>query len=128
MSPIDNFIAPFPAQVRERMEQVRQTIRNEAPDSVEVLSYGIPTFDLLGKHLVHFSGYAHHIGFYPGPRPLVAFREALESYKSAKGSVQFPHDRLLPLELIRQMVQFRLAELRAEVQQPKARRRSQATG
>ncbi len=84
--------------------------QGRAPGAVETISYAIPTFDLNGKHLVHFAGYARHVGFYPIPSGLEAFKEDLAPYKRGKGSVQFPLDQPLPTDLIRRIVKFRVAE------------------
>jgi uncharacterized protein YdhG (YjbR/CyaY superfamily) len=112
-NPIDAYIAAFPAKVRKLLQQMRRTLREEAPDAVERLSYGIPTFDVDGQHLVHFAGFARHVGFYPTARGIAAFAKELAGYKSGKGSVQFPLDEPLPLELVRRVVRFRLDQSRA---------------
>lgn len=109
---IDEYIAGFPPATRAVLEEVRALIRAAAPDATETISYAIPTFDLRGRHLVHFAGYAKHIGFYPVPSGMEAFKEELASYKQGKGSVQFPLDRPLPADLIRRIVEFRVAESR----------------
>ena len=114
---IDEYIASFPPEVRARLSKVRATIRRHAPKAEERMSYGIPTFFLDGN-LVHFAAFARHIGLYPGPSGITAFRDALARYKSAKGSVQFPHDEPLPLDLIADIVKFRVAESA----RPKAKR------
>ncbi len=75
------------------------------------MAYAIPTFDLKGTHLVHFAGYDKHVGFYPTPSGIEQFREELEPYKAAKGSVQFPLAEPLPRDLIRRMVECRVAEV-----------------
>ncbi len=108
---IDEYIAEFPPQTQAVLEQMRALIRASAPDAVETISYAIPTFDLNG-HLVHFAGYRNHIGFYPTGRGIEAFRDELASYKGGKGSVQFPLDQPLPVDLIRRIVEFRVAEMR----------------
>ena len=111
---IDEYIAEFPAETRWVLEELRAHIREVAPDATETISYAIPTFDLNGHHLVHFAGYRGHIGFYPGSESVSeAFAEELGPYKRGKGSVQFPLDRPLPLELIRRMVGFRVEESNA---------------
>jgi len=108
---IDEYIAEFPPQTREVLEQMRALIGGLAPDATETISYAIPTFDLGGKHLVHFAGYEKHVGLYPAPSGMEAFKEDLKPYKTGKGSVQFPLDQPLPVELIRRIVEFRLAEV-----------------
>jgi len=106
---IDEYIASFPPEVRARLSKMRATIRRHAPRAEERISYGIPTFFLNGN-LVHFAAFARHIGFYPGPSGIAAFRKALSPYKGAKGSVQFPHDQPLPLDVVADIVKFRVGE------------------
>ena len=107
---IDEYIAEFPVETQKVLSEVRALIKATAPDATETISYAIPTFDLNGRHLVHFAGYARHIGFYPIPSGMEAFKEELKPYKQGKGSVQFPLDRPLPKELIRRIVEFRVSE------------------
>jgi uncharacterized protein YdhG (YjbR/CyaY superfamily) len=108
---IDEYIGEFPAETQVVLQQVRALIRETAPGATETISYAIPTFDLNGKHLVHFAGYAKHVGFYPVPSAMEAFKEELEPYRSGKGSAQFPLGRPLPADLIRRIVAFRVTEL-----------------
>jgi len=110
-SVIDDYISASPEDIRGVLERVRAAIRNAAPDATETIKYGIPTF-VLGENLVHFAAFTKHIGFYPTPSAIVAFRDQLSAYKSAKGSVQFPLDSPLPLELIEEIVRFRVKEVR----------------
>ena len=105
---INEYIAEFPAAIQEKLEELRALIRESAPDATETISYAIPTFDLGGRHLVHFAGYAKHVGLYPAPSGIEAFRKELEPYKSGKGSVQFPLGQPLPADLIRRIVRFRV--------------------
>ncbi len=106
---IDEYILSFPDDVGAKLTQVRQTIQEAAPEAKEKIGYGIPTFTFHGN-LVHFAGYEHHIGFYPTPGAIKAFEKELSSYKQAKGSVQFPLDLPLPLELIAKIVKYRVEE------------------
>lgn len=106
---IDAYIAGYPAEVRELLNDVRAAIRRVAPDAVEAIRYGIPTF-VQGENLVHFAAFKSHIGFYPAPSAIKAFSEQLSGYRRAKGSVQFPLDEPMPLKLIGQMVTFRVKE------------------
>ncbi len=87
---IDEYIAGFPAETQKALAELRALIKTIAPGATETISYAIPTFDLNGRHLVHFAGYAKHIGFYPIPSGMEAFKEELKPYKQGKGSVQFP--------------------------------------
>lgn len=109
---IDVYISRFPRQTQALLEEMRALIRAVAPGATETISYAIPTFDLGGEHLVHFAGYDRHVGFYPTPSAIEAFREELAGYQSAKGSVRFPLDRPLPAGLISRMVEFRVREAR----------------
>jgi uncharacterized protein YdhG (YjbR/CyaY superfamily) len=106
---VDTFIDGFSKDIQKILEQLRSTIRKAAPDAEEKIAYGIPTFSLHGN-LVHFSAYKHHIGFYPTSSGIQAFKKELSVYKNAKGSVQFPLDKPLPLDLIRKIVKFRMKE------------------
>lgn len=106
---IDAYIAAFPPEIQALLEQMRQTIHKAAPKATETISYQIPTFKLHGN-LVHFAGFKKHIGFYPGAARIAAFQDELAGYKSAKGSVQFPLDKALPLALVRRIVKFRVAQ------------------
>jgi uncharacterized protein YdhG (YjbR/CyaY superfamily) len=106
---VDEYIADFPADVHQAMEQVRGAIKKAVPQVKEVISYGMPGFKV-NKVLVYFAGYAKHIGFYPGAAAIAAFKEDIASYKWAKGSVQFPLDEPMPLDLIARITVFRLEE------------------
>jgi uncharacterized protein YdhG (YjbR/CyaY superfamily) len=109
-STIDEYIAGFPAGTQKVLAQLRALIKATAPGATETISYAIPTFDLNGRHLVHFAGYAKHIGLYPIPSGIKAFKEELKPYKQGKGSVQFPLSQPLPTDLIRRIVEFRVRE------------------
>lgn len=106
---IDEYISTFPSEVQVRLHELRAAISNEAPNASEKISYGMPTFYLNGN-LVHFAAYKNHIGFYPTPSGVEAFSIELSEYKWAKGSVQFPHNKPLPLQLISKIVRFRVKE------------------
>lgn len=106
---IDDYIASFPEDIREILENLRKTINNAAPEATEIISYSMPAFNLNGN-LVYFAAYKNHIGFYPTSSGITAFKQELSVYKGAKGSVQFPLDKPLPFDLITQIVKFRVAE------------------
>jgi uncharacterized protein YdhG (YjbR/CyaY superfamily) len=108
-SNIDEYIDIFPGEVQNMLEQIRSTIKQSAPQAIEVISYGMPAFKLNGI-LVWFAAYSKHIGFYPKASGIEVFKKELSVYKNAKGSVQFPHDKPMPLELISEIVKFRLEE------------------
>jgi uncharacterized protein YdhG (YjbR/CyaY superfamily) len=119
---IDEYIAVFPEEVRQRLETVRATIKAAVPEATEKISYQMPTFYLEGN-LVHFAGYKGHIGFYPTPSGITGFEAELAPYKVAKGSAQFPHDQPLPLDLITRMVEYRVAENQQKAAAKKASKR-----
>lgn len=106
---IDAYIAQFPPETQILLQQMRATIQEAAPEATEAFSYQMPTFKLHGN-LVHFAAFKKHIGFYPVPSGLEAFKEELSAYKGGKGSVQFPLDQPLPLALVTKIVKFRVAE------------------
>lgn len=106
---IDEYIASFPKETQQLLELVRAAIQKAAPDATEAISYAIPTFKLNGN-LVHFAAFANHIGFYPAPTGSEAFKKELFVYKTGKGSVQFPIDKPMPLDLITRIVKFRVKE------------------
>jgi uncharacterized protein YdhG (YjbR/CyaY superfamily) len=106
---IDEYIGAFPEDVQRILNELRQTIRKAAPDAEETINYQMPTFTLNGN-LVHFAAFKNHIGFYPTPTGIEAFKQELSRYKGAKGSVQFPIDEPLPLPLIRRIVEYRVKE------------------
>jgi uncharacterized protein YdhG (YjbR/CyaY superfamily) len=116
---MDEYIDTFPEDVQRILNQLRQTIKEAAPEAEETINYQIPTFTLHGN-LVHFAALKNHIGFYPTPSGMEAFKKELSSYKGAKGSVQFPIDEPLPLPLIRRIVEYRVKENVERKQKKKA--------
>jgi len=107
---IDEYIKIFPQDVQSILERMRQTIRKAAPEAVEAISYQMPAFKLNGKSLVYFAGYKNHVGFYPVPSGIKAFKKELSQYKTGKGSVQFPIDKPVPHDLVKKIVIFRVKE------------------
>lgn len=118
---IDEYIAGFPLEVQEILEQIRITIRKAAPDADEAIKYRIPTF-VLNENLVHFAAFKNHVGFYPTPSGIEKFKDELSLYKSAEGSVQFPIDKPIPLRLIRKIVAFRVKQAQAKALAKKRKR------
>ena len=106
---MDEYISTFPDEVQRILSELRQTIREAAPEAEETINYQIPTFTLNGN-LVHFAAFPNHIGFYPTPSGMEAFKDELSGYRRAKGSVQFPIDQPFPLPLIRRIVEYRVQE------------------
>jgi uncharacterized protein YdhG (YjbR/CyaY superfamily) len=109
---MDEYIASFPTDIRERLEKVRRTIRAAAPEAKETIKYGIPTFTLNGN-LVSFAAYKKHIGLYPAPRGTEEFNKELSAYEAKKSTVRFPLDKPIPHDLISQIVMFRVKDMLA---------------
>lgn len=111
-SSIDEYIASFPQDIQRIMNQLRETIQAAAPDAGEKISYNMPTFTLNGKYLVYFAGWKNHIAFYGAPKGNLEFSEDLSAYESGQGTLQFPYEKPMPLDLITKIVKFRAAENR----------------
>lgn len=105
----EDYLDRFPSDAQQRLQKMRQTIKKAAPQANEKISYGIPAFALNGM-LIWFAAFKNHIGFYPRTSAIAAFKKELSAYKGAKGSVQFPFEKPLPLALISRMVKFRVKE------------------
>lgn len=106
---IDEYIATFPADVQALLQQLRQTIHKAAPEAEEAIRYQMPTFRLHGN-LVHFAAFRNHIGLYPAPSGIEAFEQELAPYRAAKGSIRFPKDKPIPLDLVTRIVLYRVKE------------------
>lgn len=107
---INDYIKSFPRDTQALLKKLKMTVNNIVPDAEETISYGMPTFKLNGKNLLHFAGYKNHIGFYPTPSGISAFTKELTKYKTSKGAIQFPIDEKLPLGLITRIVRYRVKE------------------
>lgn len=107
---IDSYIASFPEDTRILLEKIRSTIKEAAPEAKETINYGMPTFTLKGN-LVHFAAFKNHIGFYPTPSGIEAFKKELSVYQGSKGSVQIPLNKPIPFDLITRIVKFRVKEI-----------------
>lgn len=106
---IDSYIHSQPIEVRVRLEKIRHVIKSVAPKAEEVISYNMPAFKFHGM-LVYFAVFKHHIGFYPFTTAITKFQKELSIYKGAKGSVQFPLDKPVPITLIKKIIKFRVKE------------------
>jgi uncharacterized protein YdhG (YjbR/CyaY superfamily) len=107
---IDGYISAFPKEIKELLKQIRSTIRKAAPEAEEGISYGMPAFKFMGKPLVYFAAFKNHIGFYATPTGHKEFADELSKYKQGKGSVQFPLNKPIPLDLIGRITRFRVKE------------------
>ena len=106
---VDEYISTFPKETQKILEEIRATIKRAAPEAEETISYAMPAYKQNGV-LVYFAGYKNHIGFYSLPSGNEAFQKELSVYKSGKGSIQFPIDQPMPLDLISKIVKFRISE------------------
>jgi uncharacterized protein YdhG (YjbR/CyaY superfamily) len=125
---VDDYIAAFPSATQQLLKRIRSIIRNTAPDAVESISYGMPAYKNNGKPLVYFAGYEKHIGFYATPTGHTAFKKELSSYKQGKGSVQFPLEEKLPVDLIERIVKFRLEETNTKKAVPAEKQKVKKAG
>jgi uncharacterized protein YdhG (YjbR/CyaY superfamily) len=105
----DEYLSYFPAAIQTRLQALRKTIKKAAPEAEEVISYNMPAFKQ-GGILVYFAAFKNHIGLYPTVSPMAAFKKELSVYESGKGSIQFPHDQPIPLDLVTKIVLFKLKE------------------
>ena len=115
---IDEYIAGFPDDIKKVLQQIRVTVHEAAPAAKEKISYQMPTFYLEGN-LVHFAAFKDHIGFFPAPSGIAHFEKELTKYKTSKGTIQFPLDGPVPVELIRKIVLFRVKENLAKAKKKK---------
>jgi len=115
---VDEYIAGFPAGTQKLLKQLRATIKKAAPGAEEIISYMMPAYKYKGV-LVYFGGYAHHIGFYPTGSGIEHFKKEIAGYKSSKGTVQFPLDAPLPVQLVKDIVAFRMLENEAKAERKK---------
>ena len=106
---IDEYIAGFPEDIQAILQNLRRVIQEAAPEAEETISYSMPAFKLNGI-LVYFAAFKDHIGFFPTASGISAFTKELAAYDTAKGTVRFPLDKPLPVNLIKKMVKFRAQE------------------
>jgi uncharacterized protein YdhG (YjbR/CyaY superfamily) len=106
---INQYISEAPQEVQKKLLELRAVIKAEVPDAEERIAYGMPTFSQNGN-LVHFAAFKNHIGFFPAPSGIENFKDELAKYKTSKGTVQFPLDEDIPMDLVREIVRFRLKE------------------
>ncbi len=108
---VDTYITSYLPEIQAILFKIRRIILDAAPSAVESFAYGMPAYKLKGKPLVYFAAFEKHIGFYPIPSGIEAFKEEFSHYKGGKGSVQFPLDKPIPYDLIERIVKFRVAEM-----------------
>lgn len=114
---IAEYIAALPEDQQARAKELRSFISKLAPEATETISYQMPTFELFGKHLVYFACFKNHIGFYPFPSGIAEFKDEAEKlgFTTSKGTIQFPHDKPIPWDLVEKIVKFRIDENQRQV-------------
>jgi uncharacterized protein YdhG (YjbR/CyaY superfamily) len=106
---IDEYVATFPENVQNILEELRQAIRESAPEAEEAISYQMPAFKLNGI-LVWFAAFKNHVGFYPKTSAIEAFKEELSSYEISKGTIRFPINKPIPFDLVKKIVRYRVKQ------------------
>lgn len=107
---IDEYIAACPEQSRSYVQTIRDIVKSMAPQAKEKISYQIACFELNGKNLIHFAGWKMHVSMYPVPTGSEAFNKEISKYADGKGTIKFMLDESLPVNLIQQIVKFRIAD------------------
>jgi uncharacterized protein YdhG (YjbR/CyaY superfamily) len=106
---VDEYISEYPEEVQKRLRDIRKAVKKAAPQAVEKVGYGMPAYTFKGM-LLYFAAHTNHIGFYPGPSAIEVFKKELEDYETSRGTIQFPHNKIIPLRLIAEIVQFKARE------------------
>jgi uncharacterized protein YdhG (YjbR/CyaY superfamily) len=109
MHTVDEYISGYPEEVQKRLVDIRKAVKKAAPQAVEKIGYGMPAYTLKWM-LLYFAAHTNHIGFYPGPAAIEAFKKELENQETSRGTIQFPHNKKIPLRLIAEIVQFKVRE------------------
>jgi len=111
---VEEYIAVLDKAPKKRLRELRNIIREEAPEAEEVISYNMPAFKLNGAVLVWYAAFKEHVGFYPKASGIAAFKAELEGYKASKGAIQFPFEKPIPARLVKKIVRFRIKENEAK--------------
>lgn len=120
---VDDYIAQFPSEIQEILVKLRNVIKDAAPGAEEKISYQMPAFSLHGN-LVYFAAFKNHIGFFPTPNGIDAFKDELSGYKCSKGTVQFPIGKPLPYDLVSRIVKYRVDENTKLAEEKKSREKN----
>lgn len=107
----ETYFSLYPQSTQQILQEIRRTIKQIIPNAEEAIKYGIPTFRLNNKNVVHFAGYKNHIGFYPGAQAIVDFNDKLKKYTLSKGTIQFRLDAVIPHKLIKEIVLYRVKKM-----------------
>jgi uncharacterized protein YdhG (YjbR/CyaY superfamily) len=118
---IDEYISTFPSDIQERLQKIRETIKQAAPEAVETISYGMPAFRQ-GGILVYFAAFKDHIGFFPTASGITAFEKELSQYKFSKGTIHFPYSEPIPFDLVDRIVRYRVEDIEGKARAKGGRR------
>ncbi|MFZ2594114.1 MAG: DUF1801 domain-containing protein [Minisyncoccia bacterium] len=110
---VDAYIRSYPKEIQSVLNEMRALVHASAPHAEECIGYGIPSYKLHGRYLVHFGAFKKHLGFFPASSGVSEFRDLLTQYTCSKGTIQFPYTTKLPRGLIQKIVKFRIAENKA---------------
>jgi len=112
MTPIPTYLTAVATEHQAQLTELYHFLQNQLPDATEKLSYGMPAFFVAGQPVIYFAAMKHHLGLYPTPAPITHFADALANFKTSKGAIQLPYNQPLPTDLITQLVEFRVAEIK----------------
>jgi uncharacterized protein YdhG (YjbR/CyaY superfamily) len=108
---VDAYLATIPEPARSAITQIREAIRSVVPpDVTEIISYKIPAF----KHkkvLVWYAAFSNHCSLFPTAAVIEEFKDELKDFSTSKGTIHFPLDKPMPVELIKKMVKARVADI-----------------
>ncbi len=107
---VDDYIGIFPKDVQNKLKEIRQAIKDEAPEAREKISYGIPTATLNGKYFIYFAGFKNHVSVYPVTPAIEKFVKEIDKYRAGKGTLRFHLDKPLPMVIIRKVIKARVNE------------------
>ncbi len=107
---VDEYMALFPQNVRDLLGTFRIVVLETAPEAQEYIGYEMPAYKLYGRVLIYFAGFSKHVSLFPGPQAILAFKEELTGYKTSGGTIRFPLDKTLPVDLVKRIIEFRMKE------------------
>ncbi|MCA1949461.1 MAG: DUF1801 domain-containing protein [Treponema sp.] len=113
---IQDYIAQFPADIQNRLQTIRTLGHTIIPNAEEAIKYNMPTLMVNNKNVFHFAAFKHHIGIYPLPYTIEVLQKEISGYSQGKGSIQFPNEKPLPVELIKTIITVRFQELSSQNQ------------
>jgi uncharacterized protein YdhG (YjbR/CyaY superfamily) len=108
---VDEYLAQYSGDVVKRLKTIRSLIKKNAPKAQELIRYGMPAYKINNQPVVYFAAMKHHIGLYPTPSAVNAFKAKLKDYECSKGAIQLPLNKPLPLPLITAIVKFKVKEV-----------------